>query len=167
VRTGHTEIADVEWKDHGLWAIDTANPSSWTTAEARIMNRTTADVALVQESKAFGDLGVQRVRNTGRALGWNCAASPALRTACDKGSGGCVVAGRRGAGLTPHPDSLVQDGYAHRIKFAWYAGLMRGGAHFGSIYLKDSSGLSDENVSTLQQVAAALRTLRGPWVIGG
>ena len=45
---------------------------------------------------------------------------------------------------------MVQDGFAHRIELAWYSGFRRGGVHIGSIYLKDSSGLSDENVSTLQ-----------------
>ena len=45
--------------------------------------------------------------------------------------------------------------------------MFRGGVHLISIYLFDSEGLSDRNRALLQQHAAAVRTLRGPWNIGG
>ena len=37
----------------------------------------------------------------------------------------------------------------------------------GSLYLKDSHGLSDLNRAVLEDVAAQVRGLRIPWLIGG
>ena len=113
---------------------------------------------MAQETKAPGDAGVTRIRTSGRNLGWNFTASPALRTECDKGSGGCVVGCRKGMGISPHPDSLLQDGFAHRFKMAWCAGVLRGGIHVGSVYLQDGVGLAEVNLLILEQIGAALRT---------
>ena len=77
------------------------------------------------------------------------------------------MAARRGAGIAPHPDSLVRDGFAHRAKFAWVSGFCSGGLHCGSVYLCDGVGLNDTNLEMLQEIAGALKVLQGPWVLGG
>jgi hypothetical protein len=44
---------------------------------------------------------------------------------------------------------------------------MRGGIHVGSIYLRDSEGLSAENMTILGELAIAIKQLSGPWFFGG
>ena len=56
---------------------------------------------------------------------------------------------------------------ASRICAAWIVDVARGGIHGVSVYLYDTEGVSDRNLALLQQLAAALRTLRMPWIIGG
>jgi len=169
VATGHTELADSSWKSYGVWALDTANGSSWSTIEDKILPRSAADILFVQESKAHGDAGVERVRRTGRAKGWSCAASPARRTSAtaEFSSGGCVVGAARGIGIRGHPDWSIADGFEHRFKLAWIGAILRGGLHAGSVYLQDSVGLNDVNLAVLQEVAVVLKQLRGPWVLAG
>jgi len=53
------------------------------------------------------------------------------------------------------------------MKFAWVGGFLPGGVHLGSVYLIDSVGLTDENLHILEVVAACVRQLRGPWILGG
>jgi len=160
------DLADHDWKDLGLWAVDTANPSSWTTAEDRVMGRSAADVVLIQESKRVGETGVAQVVAGGRSIGWNCSASPAKLTELGGPSGGCVVAARRGTGIRAE-EGAVPGRIAHRFHVAWVAAVVRAGLHIASIYLRDGVGLDDENLATLHEVAGILRGLRGPWILGG
>ena len=162
---GHGELGDLGWKSRGMWLVVTSNPNSWTTAEARVLPATAADTLLLQETKLCGTAGVDKVSRRGRHFGWNATASEAHRTAADRASGGCMVAVRRGCGITPH--TAVKDGFRHRFHVAWAAALMRGGVHLGSVYLRDSEGLSEGNLLILQEIAAVVRQLRGPWILGG
>jgi len=157
---GHTEFSSNEWGPLGLWALDTVNGNSWDTVTAKVLPRSSADVLFVQEAKAVGEHGVAKVRRTGRKAGWNCVASPALRVADSFGSGGCVVAASRGVGITSQPDWAIRDGFQHRFKLAWVGAILRGGIHMGSLYLRDSAGLSEENLGILQEVAIVLKKLR-------
>ena len=143
----------------------TANPNSWTTAQDKILPFVAADALVMQETKLCGTAGVTKVSNQGRANGWNATASMAHRTEADMGSGGCVVAVPRGRGITPH--DAVKDGFRHRFHIAWTSSFLKGGIHIGSVYLRDSEGLSADNLTILQEVAAVVSQLRGPWVLGG
>ncbi len=163
----NTALEDKWWKDKGIWAIDTSNAISWKSARSSVLPRSAADIVLVQETKRFVNEGDPTVlKRQGRSLGWNLHATSAKATAADKASGGVVVAARRGTGLSPHC-TLVKDGYQHRLHFAWVAGIVRGGLHCGSIWLKDCEGMSATNKSILDHAAAAIGRLRGPWVLGG
>ena len=101
-----------------------------------------------------------------RSEGWNAVINPAWRTAADCGSVGVGVAVKASVGIRPH-DGSVPCEFAHRICAAWIGGVTRGGIHVVSVYLHDSEGLSERNLALLQTLAAAVRTLRGPWVVGG
>ena len=72
---------------------------------------------------------------------------------------------RKGMGIAavPAQDSLFE----HRIAISMVNGICRGGLAVGSIYLKDSHGLSDFNRAVLEQLAQQLGRLRVPWVVGG
>ena len=70
----------------------------------------------------------------------------------------------RGFGLSPHGGQ--PDGFGHRMCFSWAAIVLRGGLHLGSIYLRDSEGVSEANLLLIQEVAVQLKLLRGPWVLG-
>jgi len=164
--SGLSDLTDRSWKECKLWAVDTSNPNSWTSAENTVMLKSSADVILLQETKRYG-FATAKMVTAARNIGWNAVPSEALRTAADKASGGCMVAARKGNGITPHPDSLVKDGFGHRIKLAWVAGFLAGGLHIGSVYLKDGVGLDDTNLELLQEIAGALKQLQGPWVLGG
>ena len=69
--------------------------------------------------------------------------------------------------MSPHPDAAMNEAYHCRFKAAWIGGLLRGGFHCASIYLKDSEGPSERNLKFLQEVAIFLSCLKGPWIIGG
>jgi len=166
LRHGHTFIEDASWRDAALWALDTVSGNSWTTTESSILPRSTADVMFVQETKRAGDEALQTLRNQGRDKAWNFIASSALRTAADKASGGCAVGVRRGNGVT-ESDASYNHAIDHRFVLGWTAAVRRGGLHCGSVYLKDAAGLCEHNLLVLQEIAVALRQLRGPWVLGG
>jgi len=167
IACGHTEFSSTGWKELGLWALDTVNGNSWDTVVAKVLPRSSADILFVQEAKAVGEHGVAKVRSTGRKAGWNCDASPALRLADAFGSGGCAVAASGGVGITSQPDWTIRDGFQHRFKLAWVGAILKGGIHMGSLYLRDSVGLSEENLCILQEVAIVLKKLRGPWIVAG
>jgi len=166
LRTGHTEIADACWKEAGLFAVDSANTNSFDTGETQILRRTAADALLLQETKRFGDHASEQISRAGRKVNWNLSSSPALRTAENKGSGGCAVGCRRGTGITAS-EAQVSDAVRHRFHLAWSSAILKRGVHLGSVYLKDSSGLSDENLLVLQEIAVALKQTKGIWILGG
>ena len=163
--TGLSVLTDRTWRDRGLWTVDTSNPNSWASAENTVLVKSEADAILVQETKRYGDVGT--LITAARGLGWSAAASPAKRVGDVHGSGGCAVATRRGNGIRPHPNEIIKDGFAHRAKFAWVAGFVPGVIHMGSVDLIDSVGLAPENLEVLQEVAIALKQLKGPWILGG
>ena len=167
VSANHTEIEDASWREMGLWAFDTANANSWLTGLNAVLKRSTADAVLMQESKIHSEAKLESARKDARKCGWNSSLSLAHRTAAERGSGGCTVAVQRGTGITPCADSTIPDGMRHRMHFAWSACACRGGVHLGSIWLRDSEGLSADNMMLLEQVAAVLQQLRGPWILGG
>ena len=43
-------LGDLNWKNQGLWAIDSSNPNSWTTAETAILPKSAADILLMQKT---------------------------------------------------------------------------------------------------------------------
>lgn len=94
----HSELRTSDWKAQGLWAIDTSNPNSWTSAERAILPASAADALLLQETKLLGQAGLGKAKSRGDHFGWRCLASMAHRTAADKASGGCAVAVRRALG---------------------------------------------------------------------
>ena len=47
IATGLGNLTDVDWKQCGLWTVDTTNPNSWTSAEVTVMLKSSADVVLV------------------------------------------------------------------------------------------------------------------------
>ena len=150
-----THSDDVSWREWGHWAIDTANPNSWTTAR-EWLPRTKADVVLVQETKTFKPHLLKAMHGQAGRAGRIITPTPAHRTAADKASGGCAVLVHKGTGLEDNTDKCVADGFQHRIALAHVNGIMRGGVHVGSVWLRHSEGLTPENMEILQTASAAL-----------
>ena len=69
---------------------------------------------------------------------------------------------RRGAGLIDTTSSYIAEEFRHRVCVGWLDGVVKGGVHCISLYLKDSEGLSPTNMAILEEVGVALRCLRGP-----
>ena len=144
-----------------------ANTNCWDTAAATVLPRSSADFMVLQETKRIiHPDDPTLLQRKGRNLGWNVQASSARPTAAQRASGGCVVGARRGCGISDHAN-LVSDGFQHRLHLAWVGGILRGGLHLGSIWLKDCEGLSPTNLAILDAAAAALGRIRGPWLLGG
>ena len=74
---------------------------------------------------------------------------------------------RRGSGISGLSDSAIQDGMRHRICISWVDAIVRGGVYCVSFWLRDSEGLSAPNMALLDELAHALGSLRGPWIVGG
>ena len=100
----------MEYKEYGLWAIDTINPNSWTTAEERLMCRAGADYMLLQESRVASDNGIAKLKRDAHNLGWNAVAEPAWPSPAGPASGGCAVLARRGTGIAVPPGLQIHEG---------------------------------------------------------
>ena len=159
-------VGTADARPPGTWTIDTVNPSSLASARNCSFHRTSADIVVAQELRVLGREAADSEQRALRKEGWNAVINPAWRTAADAGSAGVGVAVRASVGIHPH-EGFVPSEFAHRICAAWVGGITRGGMHVISVYLHDSEGLSERNLALLEVLAAALRTLRGPWVAGG
>jgi len=62
---------------------------------------------------------------------------------------------------------IIREAFRYRITVAWVAGMLSGGFHLISVYMKDSVGVAGENLEILQELSCVIKTLRGPWVAGG
>jgi len=148
----------------GLWSIDTTNPNAWSTGKRQILSRTSADVVLMQETKQRENK-IETAKRQADRMGWRVHLGPALVTSALGTSGGTGVASRKGLGSSPH--TFLADGYKHRIGAAWVGAIVKGGVHCFSLYLKDGDGMGDTNTAILTQLAAAIASVKGPWVVGG
>ncbi len=54
-----------------------------------------------------------------------------------------------------------------RLQARHIGGVVRGGFHYVSQYLRDSEGASPQNLAHLDKTAALIKSLKGPWVIAG
>ena len=150
------KLGDDDWKRKGFFAVDTYNDNCWATAKCNLLSRSAADVACIQETKLSGVDAQATIASQAQGIQWQCHAS--LAHGC---SGGCAVAAKSGIGINPHPDQLVGDGYQHRFKLAHVSAALRGGFHCGSVYPKDSEGISEGNLLLLLEIAIALLTISG------
>ena len=104
---------------------------------------------------------------TARRLGWSHEIGTAHRTAGTMGSGGCAVLARKGIGISGLHNRAIPDAIAHRATIAWVSAIAKGGFYLLSIYLKDCVGMNSENQTVCEHVAALVRSLDGPCVLGG
>ena len=161
-----TTTANTKWRKGGLWAVDTANANSWLTLKAWLP-RSSADIVVAQELKLLGTAALKSAAGTANKLKWDPILTEAHRTAADRASGGVLVAARLRIGIASSTDATIPDGFKHRLALAHVSAIWKGGLHVGSAWLKQSEGLSEENLGILQVLAQALTKVRGPWLIGG
>ena len=162
-----TLLGDRTWAEQALWAIDTANKNSWQTVLRQVVQRSQADILLLQETKMSEPQKYNAATLAARAAGWNPTFSYAHLTCAARASGGMGVLTRRGMGIHQNTDEVVRDGMRHRIAISWVDGVQRGGVHCGSIWLFDPQGLSAANMALLEKAAAALLACQGGWILGG
>ena len=159
-------VHDRWWVKCGLWAIDTYNCNAWTPGLRKYMVPSQADIALLQETKLLPN-ALSFATSAARKAGWSCIHAQAWRTAADKASGGVSVAARRGIGICPASQNIVDDAYRHRINVSWINAVAPGGIYIVSVYLRTAEGLSPENLMLLEKIAVAVKCLRGAWIIAG
>ena len=162
----HVRLDDDALRAHGIWTIDSANANSWDTAASLVLDRTTADILVLQEHKVHTQLRLDSMQREAQRQGWRMTTALADSTAAGCASGGAAVLGRRRFGMVPHA-GCAADGVQHRLQAAWVGVVTRGGLHVVSIWLRHSEGLSEANLNILAETAALIVTLPGPWVIAG
>ena len=92
------EGSDCSHRDHGLWAVETANPNAWNGA-TEYLNSSAADFLAFQETKVDkGD--VNDAENAARNLRWSASVSPCLQGAGGGKSAGVAVACREHIGMS-------------------------------------------------------------------
>ena len=160
-----SDIAARPPAEAGLWTVDLANPSSFTTAADKVLKRSAADVVMLIETKKR-EADTEGAKNQAQQLGWRVSLSPAHATSITGTSGGTAVASRKGLGHIPCHNAIKEE-YRHRIGAAWLGAVQKGGVHFVTVYLKDGEGISQTNQAILTELAAYLGTIRGPWIVGG
>ncbi len=133
-----------------------------------MLARSQADVILLQESRLQRADRLMVAERSALANGWKPALTLAHATAtAHLGSGGCCVLRKRGAGLRNTTEAYITEQHRHRVCLGWADGVVKGGMHFASVYLRDSEGLTPANMAILDELAVALRSLKGPWIVGG
>ena len=68
---------DRSHREHGLWAVETANPNAWSGA-IEYLNSSAADFMAVQETKVDKEK-VADAENTARNQWWSASVSPCLQ----------------------------------------------------------------------------------------
>ena len=163
---GTYAVNDTTHREDGLWAIDSANGTTWDNA-CKHMSKSTADLVAFQETKRIASERVAAEAEA-RAIGWALKVNPCTFT--DKGNPSCGVAiGARkhigvslpNVGLCEYP-ILVPD----RVTAVLVGAICRGGVHFVTVYFHHSVGLKAKvNQDLLHALAAFLNFLEGPWIV--
>lgn len=79
-----------------------------------------------------------------------------------------AVAVRRGTGITDDPELFSTPLPANqRFHLAWVVAVVRGSLRVGSVYLKGPTGVVQDNIEVLQEIAIVIRARVGLWAIGG
>ena len=149
-----------------MWAFDTCNANSWAAARTWL-RKTVSDVCLLQETKINKEPAFRAMAGNAKKDGWTVNANRAHTTAANLASGGTAVTAKRGLGIKQHAEDLVPALFQHRLAFSHVSAVMKGGVHCGSLWLKHSEGMSEDNMAILQAATAAVSKLKGPWIIGG
>ncbi len=82
-------------------------------------------------------------------------------------SGGVGVGARLHIGMARDGVQCGSRALAGRYVRRWLGAICRGGIHCACIYLHTAQGLSDANLECLDQVAAGLAAMEGPWILAG
>ena len=152
----------------GLLVIDTVNSNSWESLVDNILGRATADVILAQEGRLKDDDAANSAYRGAKRLRWTASVGLALRTLADRASGGCAVLTRCGSVISSVAgQDVLRESLQHRMRHAWVGRVFRGGIHCIRVYPRDSEGATEANLQVLLEVATLLKTLEGPWAVGG
>ena len=162
-----TGIADAQWRQSGLWAIDTANTNCLNTAEDKVLGRSSADIVLLQETKVNEKQAAEAAKQRLMNLGWRAHLGLATTTNAGAPSSGTAVLNRRANGLAPVEEELAGGEQSHRIAAAWVDGVLKGGILCISVYLKDGVGLNDSNTKVLDEVLVTAKAAGLPFIIAG
>ena len=164
----HPSASDITSRppaEAGLWTVDLANPSCFSTAADKILKRSAADIAMLVETKKRA-ADTDGASSQASQLGWRASLSPAHATSLTGTSGGTAIASRKGLGHIPCHKQF-KDGFNQRLGAAWIGAVQKGGVHFVTVYLKDGEGIGETNQAILTELAAYLGTIRGPWIVAG
>ena len=104
-------------------------------------------------------------RRKARSMGWSVAMTSARATDAVKASGGCAICVGKGIGIDTDSAIKFKDSVSHRITHAWVNGVMRGGVHIFSVYTKDISGPTGENLVVLEELQTVIKEGSGSSVI--
>ena len=159
-------LGDAPVAKRGVWSLDTVNANAWPGAR-RILERSSAEVALIQETRIDDVELCRQTEQAARGYGWNVSMSSAHRTAANSTPGGVAVATRRGIGMANSAAAHIPDLYQYRLTCGWVVGALRGGFHAVSIWPWPSEAMSERNCNLLQAAAELVLSLRGPRIIGG
>ena len=165
-----------DWhRKHGLWAIDTANPNSWSSGAmsgALYMELSAADVILTQEVKVphghLKDQAEQAARNSK----WSLAIEPCEVTQLGGHSAGTAVAVRSFIGMS---ESIAVTASKHlhahgHFSMKRVSAMGKGGVHCGAPYphsMVGNGGSRPSATSTSSTPSRSLSGLVGPWILGG
>ena len=159
-------IGDHWHRGMGLWAFETCNASSWKSLLDHALARSTADVLLAQETCIRGTDQISAASIAAGGKGWAACIGDAATLDSGWASGGCAVLASGGIGVSTSRNALVSEELRSRVQHALVGCALKGGIHCISIYLRDCVGIA-ANLDLLLEVAALVKTLEGPWIIGG
>ena len=156
--------SDCSHRDHGLWAVETANPNAWSGA-TEYLSSSAADFLAFQEAKV-DKADVKDAENTARGKRWSAAVSPCLQGVGGGNSAGVAVACREHIGMSTSCEEVdLPKSLQGRFSVKHIGAMCKGGFHLASGYLHSSLGIKHKyNMDLLQDAGVVLKTLRGPWI---
>ncbi len=159
------DLADASHRSAGVWAIDSVNANAWPRAH-EVLESSASDMALIQETKRRGKPR-QAAERQAAASRWSVSLADANLTEAGKCSAGVAAGARAHIGMTRDTDFIGDGILAGRYMRRWCGAVCRGGIHVGPVYLRSAEGPSQENLDILEEIAADLAQVRGPWVLAG
>ena len=148
---------------------NTVNGNCWQRA-AEYMRSTAADFVVVQESRLAKGPTTDAAESTMAAARWKVSIGPCAITEAHGRACGVAVACKAHIGLGSRnavdtvPDSKQ---LSNRLQLRHVGAAFRGGFHLGSMYCHSGIGIrAPANLRLLEEVAANLKGIAGPCIIG-
>ena len=151
-------------KELGLCALDSWNMNTWHSGMPTIAE-SSADVALLQETRVDEAEACLRAEEAARVKGWSAKINKAVTTQEGGSSAGVGIMTERHIGMKSSVNETIKKVHRSRISCAWTGTGRRGGFYAISAYLWTSEGLSSRIKELLEEITRVTKLLKGPWTM--
>ena len=151
----------------GIMKVLLCNSTCWKSAKA-VLETTNAEVVMLQEHKLASWEALVGAQAWASKISWAVPATPASWGKKAHTKAGAALAVRSHIGTSAWPgtkprDATLSPGRAAGVKVSR---LATGGIWMISAYFKDGIGMTGVNGHLMDDIHAALKLIKGPWILG-